>query len=178
MKLTFSIMIVLFGLVSVNDTERSNYPTPPESEEMLFYIQRNHNSNTIVYTANFDEKGDLVEDKPVDVYWIRYEEDGRRMELRDIEKLFAYGVKSTKIETKENKYKIKLVADDERDFQLVQEAPFKAVIYTLINNKPSRLKHLYIFADNSGFWPKVKYIELFGEDSKTRKSCYEKIYTD
>jgi len=169
-------MIVLFGLVSINDTEPSNYPTPPESEEMLFYIQRNHNKNTIVYTANFDKEGNLVEDKPVDVYWIRYEEDGRRMELRDIEKLFAYGVKSTKIEAEENQYKIKLVADEERDLHLVQEAPFKAVIYTLINKKSSRLNHLYIFADNSGFWPKVKYIELFGEDIRTGENYYEKIY--
>jgi hypothetical protein len=169
-------MIVLFGFVSVKDTERSNYPIPPQSDEMLFYIQRNHNKNTIIYCANFDKEGNLIEDRPLDVYWIRYEEDGRRMELREIEKLFAYGVKSTKIEAEENQFKIKLVADDERDLQLVQDAPFKAAIYTLINDKLSQLNHLYIFADNSGFWPKVKYIELFGEDRRTGENYYEKIY--
>lgn len=175
MKWTTPLLIVLFGLISLNDSELGDYPIPPESEEMLFYIQRNHNRNTIIYNANFDNEGNLIEDKPIDVYWIRYEEDGRRMELREIEKLFAYGVKSSKIETEKNQYKIKLVADDKRDLTLIQKEPFKAVVNTLINNKSSQLIHLYIFADNSGFWPKVKYIELYGKDSISGEHYYEKI---
>jgi len=175
MKWTTPLLIVLFGLISINDSELGDYPIPPESEEMLFYIQRNHNKNTIIYNANFDKNGNLIEDNPIDVYWIRYEEDGRRMELREIEKLFAYGVKSSKIESEKNQYKIKLVADDKRDLTLIQKEPFKAVVNTRINDKSSQLIHLYIFADNSGFWPKVKYIELYGKDSISGEHYYEKI---
>ncbi|MDA3904806.1 MAG: DUF4833 domain-containing protein [Bacteroidales bacterium] len=178
MKLTLILAIVLVGFGTLIETDPIEYPIPPNSSEMLFYIQRNHNKNTIVYTANFDKEGNLIEDKPIDVYWIRYEEDGRRMELREIEKIFAYGVKSSKIETTNNQYKIKLVADEKRDLLLVQQAPFKAVVHTLINNKPSQLNHLYIFADNSGFWPKVKYIELFGKDISNGENFYEKIYNN
>lgn len=52
----------------------------------LFYIQRNHNKNTVVYDANYKATGLLDQNKPINVYWIRYEEGGRSMELRAIEK--------------------------------------------------------------------------------------------
>jgi hypothetical protein len=152
-----------------------NYMIPPKTQELLFYIHRNHNRNTIVYDANFDKNGNLTEDNPIDVYWIRYEEEGQRMELRSIEKMFAYGEECQKIEGPENQYKVELVADKERDFRLIQKAPFVAGIYMLINNIPSQLDHLYIFADNSGMWPKVKYIELFGKDIVTQENTYEKV---
>ena len=100
------------------------------------------------------------------------------MPLRTIEKLFAYGVKSSKIKGEQNEYKVNLVATDKRNFLLKQEAPFKAAIYTKINRKPAKFGHLYIFADNSGSWPKVKYIELFGKDTTTGKRVYEKMLTD
>ena len=29
-----------------------HYPTPPRSDNLLFYIQRNHNMNTVVYEIN------------------------------------------------------------------------------------------------------------------------------
>ena len=169
------ILFISFSLLSFNNNEQSEYPIPPKTKELLFYIQRNHNKNTIIYDANFDKNGNLIKNKPINVYWIRYEENGQRMELRTIEKLFAYGVKCSKIDTHKNQYKVKLVADEKRDFRLKQIAPFKAAIYTLINNKPSQLDHLYINANNSGFWSRVKYIELFGEDINTGIKECEKI---
>ncbi|RLD60486.1 MAG: hypothetical protein DRI95_15485 [Bacteroidetes bacterium] len=175
MKKIITVLIISFGLLLLGNSEHNEYPVPPKSEEMLFYIQRNHNKNTIIYDANFDINGNLIENKPIDVYWIRYEENGQRMELRSIEKLFAYGVKCSKSDTLENNYKVELVADEKRSFWLKQKGPFKADIYTLINKKPSQLNHLYINADNSGIWPRVKYIELFGRNKATGERTYEKI---
>lgn len=178
MKWTFTLALILFGLVTLNDRDLSDYPVPPKSEEMLFYIQRNHNKNTIIYDANFDTDGKLIANSPIDVYWIRYEEDSRRMELREIEKIFAYGVKCEEQELNNNQFIVKIVAAENRNFQLIQKTPFHAEIHTLINNEPSILEHMYIYADNSGFWPKVKYIELFGKKSATGNSIYEKIDTN
>ena len=175
MKLFFILSISLLSLNFATSQQNENYPLPPKTNKLLFYIQRNHNANTIVYDAHFDKHGDLIEDSPIDVYWIRYEEKGQRMELRTIERLFAYGVKCSKIDILKNQYKVKLVADEKRDFRLKQKAPFKAAIFVLINKKPSQLDHLYINADNSGIWPKVKYIELFGKDIATGEKTYEKI---
>lgn len=175
MKWTSAILILILGLTSFYDTEPNEYPIPSDKKERLFYIQRNHNRNTIVYDANFDEKGNLIQGNPIDVYWIRYEEDSARMELREIEKLFAYGVKCDEKNQPDNQFKVKIVAAEDRKFQLIQKNPFEADIHTSINNKPSILEHLYIFADNSRFWPKVKYIEMFGSDTATGANNYEKI---
>ncbi len=175
MRIFVILSISLLNLNFVISAQSESYPVPPKTNKLLFYIQRNHNANTIIYDANFDELGNLIEDRPIDVYWIRYEENGQRMELRSIESLFAYGVKCNKSDTLENQYKVKLVADEKRGFWLKQKGPFKVCIYTLISKRPSQLDHLYINADNSGIWPRVKYIELFGTDIKTKESTYEKI---
>lgn len=173
MKITLLSILILF--LHYN-SPIDDYPIPPKTKERLFYIQRNHNSNTIVYDARFDKNGTLLEDNPVDVYWLRYDEDGGRMELRTIEKKFAYGVECMQIKNLKNNYKLKLVADKKRVLWLKQIEPNKAIVYTTINGKTAELDHLYIFADNSGLWPDVKYIELFGKDIATGKKAYEKIF--
>lgn len=178
MKKVVILMTLSLGFLSFSLKENPHYPVPPKTKELLFYIQRNHNKNTIIYDANFDKSGNINQDNPIHVYWIRYEEQGQTMALRTIEKLFAYGIKYSKLDNNKNEYKVNIVATDKRDFLLKQEAPFKAAIYTKINGKPAKLEHLYIFADNSGFWPKVKYIELFGKDTMTGKRVYEKMLTN
>ncbi len=163
----------ILSLIFMLSIQTDKYPIPPKTKERLFYIQRNHNSNTIVYDAKFDASGNLLDSKPVDVYWLRYDEDGRRMELRSIEKRFAYGIDCKK--KGGGYYQVKLVAYEDKVLWLKQISPNKAVVYTNIGGKTSILDHLYIFADNSSFWPKVKYVELFGKDAKTGKATYEKI---
>lgn len=164
----------LFGLSG----DDGGYPVPPKTTERLFYIQRNHNANTIIYDANFDARGMLKTDFPMDVYWQRYQDKGQRMELRKVEKLFAYGAECSPVKGKKNEYKVKLVADRERDFRLVQKGPFNAMIVTFINKQESQIEHLYIYADNASYWPKVKYIEFFGHNIKTREPTYERVWNE
>jgi hypothetical protein len=168
-------MIALFSILT-NIAVENDYPVPTKTDAMLFYIQRNHNSNTIIYDANFDSLGGLIKNKPIDVYWLRYQEQGQRMELRTIEKRFAYGVECLQIKEVKDQCEMKLVAFHEREFRLVQKEPFKAITLTMINDKESQLDHVYIYADNSGFWPKVKYIDFFGYDVKTGKPAYERLW--
>ncbi len=173
MKLNIVILLLFFS-ISASFAQHEQYPVPPKTPELLFYIQRNHNANTIVYDANFNADGTLNAKEPILVYWRRYDEKGQKMELRTVEKWYAYGVDWEKVEGK-NFYKISLVADKNRDLWLKPLRANKAVVLTKINGKMSVLKHMYIFADNSGTWPTVEYIELFGYDSKTGKQTYEKI---
>ncbi len=170
----YKLLFVLIMLPLEIFAQTENYPIPYKTDTLLFYIQRNHNANTIIYDAKFNVDGNLDQSKPIIVYWRRYDEQGQKMELRTIEKWYAYGVDWKKTELK-NVYKIELVADKGREFWLKQLAPFKAVIITMINEKQSVLDHIYIFADNSGMWPKVKYIELFGYDIISRQENYEKL---
>ena len=175
------VFVIVFFTVLVSCSsgysQNEDYPVPPKTNELLFYIQRNHNVNTIIYDANFDKDGNLIKNEPINVYWIRYDEHGQKMELRTTEKWYAYGLNCDRIEGKPY-YKVKLVADKKRVLWLKQTDTSKAILITKIDNKLSRLEHMYIFADNSGIWPKIKYIELFGKDFKTNKKTYQKVIPD
>lgn len=171
LRLLISLIFISFASQSFADT----LPVPEKRKELLFYIQRNHNKNTIIYDANFDEDGKLYSKQPVKVYWIRYEEQGQTMKLRSMEKMFAYGARSHRIKGKEDEYKLKLIAYKDKEFTLIQTAPNKAEVFTNVNNRYCKLDHLYIFADNSKLWPVVKYVEIFGIDTSTNEEVYEKI---
>jgi hypothetical protein len=153
----------------------ADYPKPETNGTRLFYIQRNYNKNTVMYDANFDKSGTLDNTKPINVYWIRYEEGGRTMGLRAFEKRLAYGVKCNKSDGLANQFKVKLVAYDKREFLLKQEGAYKANLYGVISKKQAKLDCMYIFADNSGVLPDVKYVELFGTEVGTGKKVYEKV---
>lgn len=176
MKYLFILAFTCLFVSSPNDNIRTNYPTPEKTGERLFFIQRNINQNTIVYDANFDKDGNLNEQAPIDVYWIRFEERGQKMDLRNLERTLAYGIECTKSNNYKNKYKVKIVADKSRELLLEQVAPYKAHVYLKIDNKTSQLDHMYIDADNSGIWPDLKYIELFGKDTATGDKTYEKVF--
>lgn len=90
----------------------------------------------------------------------------------------AFGVKCKKLEGQTNQYRVKLVAYNERDFLLKQDAPFKATLYGIIDKKQARVDCMYIFADNSGLLPDVKYVELFGTELNTNLKVYEKVIKD
>ena len=171
-------LAVILMLFSVSVSAQYNYPVPPKTEVLLFYIQRNHNENTIMYDANYLADGNLDHNKPIDAYWMRYQEDSTRKELKWVDKKYAYGIEWKSIDGKPNEYDVELVADDSRKFTLKQIAPNKSVLYTIINNLPAEIEHFWIQADNSGMWPTVLYIELFGFDVKTKKPVYEKMIVD
>lgn len=175
MRLLLLIILSIFtGIVSSADLPK-DYPTPPKTKELMFYIQRNLNSNTIVYEAQFDVNGDLDSEEPILVSWIRYDEEGQRMELRNVEKWYAYGLKSKKLKEKDGVYEIGLVAYKDRMLQLVQTAPYKAQVTMRVEDQNCQLDHIYIQADNSGVWPSVEYVELFGTDWNSGHQKYEKI---
>ncbi len=173
----FRILLLLVVFPTFVFSQNEKYPIPKKTNTLLFYIQRNLNANTIIYEAKFDKKGNLDKNEPIIVYWRRYDEQGQKMELRLTDKWYAYGLDWSKTDS-DSIYKIELVADKERKFWLKQIAPFKAVLTTKINAKLSVLDHIYIFADNSGLWPTVKYIELFGHDVVSEQENYEKLIVD
>jgi len=168
-------VFITFLTVFTGISDNQNYPVPKKTDKLLFYIQRNHNANTIIYDAIFDKNGILVSDDPVDVYWKRYEEQNQRMELRFIDRWYAYGVDCKKVNGSKGLFKIKLTADKSRFFWLKQTAPFNAMVTTEINGKQCKLDHLYIYADESAIWPKVEYVELFGININSGEQVYEKL---
>lgn len=153
---------------------QTGYPVPSKTSNSLFYIQRNHNKNTIVYDANFDKNGNLNQKKPINVYWIRFEEESQKMELRSLEKWMVFGVSSKRINDK-HEYEIHLSASDKIELYLKQIAPFKAEIYTKIHDESIKLDHIYAQLSESGWLPKPKYAEFYGTKVSDGSSFYKKV---
>src|ERR1700753_4000546 len=65
------------------------FPVPADNVSRLFYVQRNPNTNTIIYELN-NKDGHLDTENPIHVYWIKYADKGQLEELNYIQRKLAY----------------------------------------------------------------------------------------
>ncbi|WP_438946054.1 DUF4833 domain-containing protein [Sediminibacterium sp.] len=155
---------------------QDTFPVPAGIKNQLFYLQRTTNTNTVIYSLNVNDKGELDESTPVKVFWIRYPEGGMRKELNFIQKAFAYGTISKK--NKDGSFTIQLVAYKKKEFTLKKSPSDNTYkMYTQINNKESEIKRVYIQIDPGGtlFNPNVRYIEMKGKEAATNKPIMERF---
>ena len=149
--------------------------TVPTEPNMLFYIQRNYNENTIVYALNKDENGSVVNEKPIDIYWKRYQDDGRREELDYIQRTFAYGMRA---KDKGDHYDLRCVAYDSTPLYLYKSSieSGKPQVITVMNGRGFILEKIFVQIEGGTFWiPNVKYAELSGTDPRTGEKVHERI---
>jgi hypothetical protein len=165
--------ILLLGLQNVCAQRDAKYPTPSGNIHELFFIQRDPNINTLIYELNTN-KGGLIADEPVHVYWIRYADKGQKEELNYIQRNFAYGVKS-KLISKDN-YEINFVSYKKKQMFLKKSVDNKFYIFTDINKKQAILKQVFIRVNGGSFWvPNIEYVELKGIDPVTGAEVVEKM---
>lgn len=149
----------------------ADYPRPPQTAQHLFFIQRNLNSNTIVYDMDLKD-GQIKKGHPIDAYWLRYQEDGSRKDLSWLQAVLAYGYTS---KVMEEGYRIKLKAYNDRYLSLTKQGDnWKAFIE--LNGVNCVLKNIYVFADESGIFPDVKYVDIYGLHPQTGTEIKERIY--
>lgn len=151
------------------------YPVPPASANQLFYLQRNANSNTVVYELNYEKPGKLNEDQPIHPYWIRYTEGGEKKDLNYIQRVFAYGVK---VWPKENgDYEFAFVSYKKQRFTLTRSPKDgKYHVYATINQRHAMLTRIFIQVEGGSFWsPNVVYMEKKGIDAETGKEVLERF---
>jgi len=153
-----------------------DYPTPPKTDKMLFYVQRSHNKNTIVYDLNFKLDKKLNNEEPIHPYWIRYEEGGVKKELSYIQKKYAYGLEFNIQDSYNSKYKVYFVCYSKKYFELMKSPKDnKMRAYITVNNKFLELEKIFIKTDGGTFWfPTVKYIDITGKDA-TGKTITERM---
>jgi hypothetical protein len=161
----------------LQDSSAKNYPVPPANKSMLFYLQRTHNTNTIVYALNFNSDSTLNESEPVIVYWIRYADGGGTAPLTSIQRSFAYGVSAQMFNKEKKWFAIHLVAYNKADIYLMNSKTDKTYrAFTNINGKLAQLNRIFFKTDGDSFWsPNVVYIELKGKDISTGKSVTERF---
>ncbi|MEI8073877.1 MAG: DUF4833 domain-containing protein [Bacteroidota bacterium] len=164
---------LLLGIQNVSAQRDAKYPTPSGNINELFFIQRDPNINTLIYELNMN-KGGLIEDEPVHVYWIRYADKGQKEELNYIQRNFAYGVKS-KLISKDN-YEIRFVSYKKKQMVLKKSADNNFYIFTDINKKQAILKQVFIRVNGGSFWvPNIEYVELKGIDPTTGVEVVERM---
>ncbi|GAA0538790.1 DUF4833 domain-containing protein [Chitinophaga japonensis] len=169
------LMVLLTGMAAMPaGPERPKFPVPSGIPNMLFYLQRTPNSNTIVYDLNLDKDGNLDEDEPVNVYWLRYTEGGVKKGLNFIQRKFAYGIKVKRLAS--DKYELKSVAYDKHPMYLMRSAQGKYQVFTQIGDTMAALSSIWIQIEGGTFWfPNVVYIELKGTDPATGAEKLERF---
>ncbi len=173
------LLLAMVGsvLLSAQPKERvpsvfDGFPVPPSSKNLLFYIQRNKNANTIVYEARFDGQGQLAMKDPVDVNWIRHTEGGKREPISLLETNLAYGVKHRSSEA--GVAQMAFVASARHPFRVEVGANGQAEARMMINGRYARLHHVEIQADESAIWPKILYVDIHGIDLVTGLAIAER----
>jgi len=151
------------------------FPVPSGVAHQLFYLQRDPNTNTIIYQLNVNNAGQLDEDEPITIFWIRYEEQGQRKDLNFIQRRFAYGLSARKIAP--GKYELKFAAYGKVPFVLMKSSFDNAFhVYATVANKQIQLERVYLRIEGGTFWvPNVRYIELKGRDAASQKPVAERI---
>ncbi len=151
------------------------FPVPKEHAYELFYLQRQPNINTIVIDLNV-ENGKINEENPVNVYWIRFGEGGKKAKLNFIQREFAYGIHAKKIA--EDKYDLNFVSYKKMKFRLEKGADNIWQVYsTLSNGSRIRLRRIYLHINGGSFWkPNIEYVELKGNEPGTQKEVRERIF--
>ncbi|WP_052496462.1 DUF4833 domain-containing protein [Pedobacter lusitanus] len=177
LKTTKIIIIVLLTIIGSLSAQPLGEKTPESAriENLLFFVQRNPDANTVIYELNLNEDGTLCSENPVKVSWIRYAEDGKREELSSIERKYVYGVQSQRLGNDE--YEIHLMAYKQLPLYLKRsETDNKYKIYIKDEGQPYLLKRVFIKLDRCSFWyPKVRYIDLVAVDTANGKAILRRI---
>lgn len=151
----------------------ATFPKPAPAKNLLFYIQRNKNANTIVYEARLDAGGRLEPEDPVTVTWIRYEEGGRRDDISLLEATVAYGVKHRGNER--GMARMNFVASDRYPFTVILGDHGQAEARMRIDGHDARLHHVEISAEEGTFWPRIKHVDIHGTDLTTGAPLMERF---
>jgi hypothetical protein len=172
--LVFLLLTALAKPVAQAQSAPVNFPVPQRVPNQLFYLQRDPNVNTVMYTLNVKD-GKLVTNDPVHAYWIRYAEDNHTEELNYIQKTFAYGLKSRSLGN--GQYDLNFVSYKKLSMRLARsERDNNYYVYANVNQKKIQLKRIYVRVEGGTMWvPNVRYIQLEGINTATGENIIERI---
>jgi len=178
-KIFFGILfLVLLSSFFLKDQEDvfKGYPVPKD-KNVVFYIQKNYNTNTVVYTANISKNGKLNSKNPIIYFWRRYQEDGRKKELSFFESKFGFGVNVKPIKDRPNAYSFTLAGVKNMNMVITQSPNGNAEVASIIGGVPSILERVFIVvaAHKNLIFPKIASIEVFGKSINDGKATYQKI---
>ena len=176
----FTALLIITGISAGICQDTSNpsplkFPTPKGISNQIFYLQRDPNTNTIIYALNTDRNGVVNKDEPVLIYWLRYDEGGDKKDLSYIQRKFAYGLETKSLGN--DQYELRFVSHKKIPFYLVKSAEDKKYhAYVTVNNKKIQIERIFLRIEGGSFWlPNVKYVEIKGINTATDSAITERI---
>jgi len=151
----------------------ADYPIPEKTDDLLFYIQRNQNKNTVVYNLNRNCDGCINQEFPMEASWINYSDGGVRKNLNYFQNKLAYGYQSKLINS--STFEFHFVSYEKLRFFIARQDDGKYNALLNIDNEMAVLNNVYVYAEEFGVFPQVKYIELFGNSLSKGNPVYQRI---
>lgn len=170
------IFIISTSFISIPDKEPIVFPEPKGIDNLLFYVQRTINTNTIIYELNL-KNGELNEAEPIKTYWIKYADKSKIEDLSFIQRKLAYGIKSKLIDKAKGVYSFHFVSYEKKELYLIKsKTDNKFKVFVLVNGEFAQLKNIHIQIDGGTFWvPNVKYVLIKAVKPDNNQEIIEKI---
>lgn len=147
-------------------------PVPRGVDQMLFYLQRDPDANTVIYQLN-TKNGEVVVDNPVHAFWIRYADEGQIKELSSVQRRLAYDLKSRPIGN--GKHELRFAAYSKLPLYLRKDGDAYTVTAN-VQQKELVLSRIFVrLKEGTLYFPKVEYIELIGKDADTGRALSHRI---
>ncbi|MDQ6477196.1 DUF4833 domain-containing protein [Dyadobacter sp. LHD-138] len=120
-------------------------------------------------------KGRALDQKdPIDIFWMKYADDGKKQKLNAFQREFGYGLSATAMGV--DSFMIKAVAFPNRLMQLNKNEQSKYVVQIKINGQICELKRVYIrIVGGTALSPEIEYIEFYGLNLKTHRPVRERV---
>lgn len=153
-----------------------HYPEPEMYPNRLFYIQRNQNTNAVIYEANTLHGGLLNLSNPITVNWVEFDpETGAESThgLNQMQKKLAYGYNFEVIH--HDLIRFNFVSYSDLTLYLAKTGEGDYRVVTQIEGTKAFLHRIYIYAEDFGVFPQVRFAELFGKNTETQLPVYQKL---
>ncbi|MBK8624604.1 MAG: DUF4833 domain-containing protein [Saprospiraceae bacterium] len=153
----------------------SYYPFIEDYDSLLFYIQRNQNLNSVIYEVNLLAGNLLNLDSPLKIHWLKYEKNGdtEHQELNYLQKKLAYGYQHSVIS--DELVEFRFVSYDQMKLYLGKNKKGRYRVFTKLNTYNIELTSIYIYSEDFGVFPQVKFAEFFGKNIDTGDIFYKKL---
>ena len=146
----------------------------PDEPNQLFYVQRSPNSNTVIYAANLDGRGNLNASAPVEAFWRKFNIDGSKQPLNFIERMTAYGVKLDRNKSGQPAT-FSIAALPERKLTVSLDERRRPQAVMQVGNHKVKVAYVYLHVVEGGLMPSVPDLDVFGTDLASGKAIHEHL---
>jgi hypothetical protein len=174
-KCCFAAIVMVLTLSFTTDSAL-DYPAPVK-KNMLFYVQRSINKNTIVYEVNLDQNNEVNIRQPFRVYWINYSGKGDEEGLSYLQAKYAYGLEHKVLDVSKKTVSFNFVSYKKQTlFLICNEQSRHYEVFSYFNKVLMKVNRIYVHIEGGSFWfPSVKYVQVSGTNHTTGDEWTERI---